>query len=183
MNDEANMGAYDLYHLPGYPDYEIPYEQGYLQEHPKPMGRTTLIKPEDKLNKEVADAPFGRCKICSKPLTNEDKRSIRPFDFTVTCEEHRIYASALQPWVIQRNLGLPYEKPMCRCAICHDEITEDELNATEASDMWAVCEKHLPYRHNYNLDKIRQQLGIDIQSLLKINYAIGGTIQSNGIKR
>lgn len=181
MNDEANMGAYDLYHLPGYPDYyEHDYEQGYSNQ---PPNRTTLIKPEDQSSKpKMDDAPYGRCKICSKPLTNDDEYSIRPYDYTITCEEHRIYASAIQPWVIQRNLGLPYEKPICRCAICHDGITEDELNATEASDMWIVCEKHIPNRHEFNLDRTRKELGIDIQSLLKINYAIGGTIQSNGIK-
>jgi hypothetical protein len=164
MNDEANMGA-DLYHLPGYPDHESSYyEQGYSNQ---PPNKTTLIKPEDQSSKpKVNDGPYGRCQICSKLLTFDDTRRITPYDYINTCEEHRIYASALQPWVIKRNLGLPYEKPMCRCAICHDEITEDELNATEASDMWTVCEKHLPYRHNYNLDRTRKELGIDIIKLV-----------------
>lgn len=105
---------------------------------------------------------LGRCKICSKLLTYDDKRSMRPYDYTVTCKEHLIYSSALQPWVIQRNMSLPYDKPHSLCAICFDEITEDELNATEASDMWIVCEKHLPYRHSFYLDRIRRELGIDI---------------------
>ena len=106
-----------------------------------------------------------KCDICDKELYKYEIQSLSTSDWLITCRAHREYKNVTQLWKIKQILGYEYERPLLRCAICLNKISAEELELTMPDDLWIVCEEHAPYIHEIDIDKIRNELGIDIYEI------------------
>jgi hypothetical protein len=51
------------------------------------------------------------------------------------------------------------------CDVCYNRITQDEASKTTLHDFNYCCNEHSEFRNAFQLDKVRQQLGIKVEHL------------------
>ena len=48
-----------------------------------------------------------KCDICDRPLTEEERQSVRPDSFNFTCTDHRFYHNYFNRDMVRVELGFP----------------------------------------------------------------------------
>lgn len=97
------------------------------------------------------------CDICNVVLTQENVKLLHPHDFLVTCEEHAEYAQQFQIEIIQKKLGIIKEFPegWAQCNICHCDLSQEEIDTIETTDISKTCEKHREVKKWFQRDIAR----------------------------
>ena len=92
-----------------------------------------------------------KCGICGVVV---DQRTITPFDYIYSCDEHRLYAQCPQPDVIKKRLGLisEYSDHMKSCSICKEKLTAEELNSISELDFLITCNMHREVKYWHQID-------------------------------